>query len=116
MRIAIIIACSLFLGVGCAAGQAIEMDGFTLEKAKTEELLGKLERRAVYDLGCPGPELKYTILAVHDDAGADMPKQVGVNGCDRWATYTMEFFPSRYGPGNSETGWRMDVTGVQAAR
>ena len=116
MRIAINFACSLFLGLGCAAGQAIEMDGFTLEKAKTEELLGKLERRAAYDLGCPGPELKYTVLAVHDDAGADMPKQVGVNGCDRWATYTMEFFPSRYGTGNAETGWRMDVTGVQAAR
>ncbi|MBK7829552.1 hypothetical protein [Nannocystis sp.] len=31
-----------------------------------------------------------------------MPKQVGVSGCERWATYTMEFIPSRYGPGNDQ--------------
>lgn len=113
MRIVGVVVCATLLAVGCATGQSIEMDGFTLEKAKTEELLGKLERRASFDLGCPGSELKYTILAVHDDAGADMPKQVGVNGCDRWATYTMEFTRSRFGPGNDETGWRMDVAGVQ---
>lgn len=102
MRIVGIFICSTFLTAGCATGRSIEMDGFTLEKAKTEELLGKLERRASFD----------TILAVHDDAGADMPKQVGVNGCERWATYTMEFIPNRFG-GKDETGWQMDVTGVQ---
>lgn len=112
MRIVGFVICSAFLAVGCATGRTLEMDGFTLEKAKTEELLGKLERRASFDLGCPGPELKYTILAVHDDAGADMPKQVGVNGCERWATYTMEFIPNRFG-GKDETGWQMDVTGIQ---
>lgn len=116
MKIVDFVLCSTLFGAGCAAGRTIEMDGFILEKDKTNELLGKLQRRAAFDLGCPGPELRYTILAVHDDAGADMPKQVGVNGCERWATYTMEFFPSRWGPGNDETGWRMDVTGVQGAQ
>jgi hypothetical protein len=45
-----------------------------------------------------------------------MPKQVGVHGCERRATYTMEFHRSFWGPGNEETGWRLDAAGIQAAR
>ena len=106
---------ALLLSTGCAAN-TIEQDGFVLEKSKTEELLHDLQRRASFDFGCSSDQLRLTILAVHDDAGADMPKQVGVQGCDRRATYTMEFLRSFWGPGNEETGWRLDAAGIQAAR
>jgi len=106
---------ALLLGTGCA-GNSIERDGFVLEKDKTEELLRSLQRRASFDFGCPSDQLRLTILAVHDDAGADMPKQVGVQGCERRATYTMEFLSSFWGPGDEETGWRLDAAGIEAAR
>lgn len=114
---------SCILGGWCflaACVQAsIEMDGFILERDRTEELLASLRRRASFDLGCPPQELKFTILAIHDDAGPDMPKQVGVIGCKKRATYTMEYLVSRasgVGWGHSyvnETGWRLDSAGIQ---
>lgn len=97
------------LGVlqGCASGDVLQMDGFTLEKQKTEEMLADLQRRASFDMSCPAAELRLTILAVHDDAGADMPKQVGVLGCNKRATYAREY--TQY----IETGWALSGAGVE---
>jgi hypothetical protein len=105
------------LSAACAQA-SIEMDGFVLERNRTEELLGKLRRRASFDLGCPPQELSFTMLAVHDDAGPDMPKQVGVIGCKKRATYTMEYLISggvSMGVGYTyvnETGWQLDAAGI----
>ncbi|MCA9691390.1 MAG: hypothetical protein R3A51_05560 [Nannocystaceae bacterium] len=96
---------------GCAGNNTIERDGFVLERDKTEEALAKLSRRASFDFGCPAQELQFTILAVHDDMGADMPKQIGVTGCQKRGTYAMEFIPSP--AGLLETGWALDAAGVQ---
>lgn len=87
-----------------------------IEYANPVNRLRSLQRRASFDFGCPSDQLRLTILAVHDDAGADMPKQVGMQGCERRATYTMEFLSSFWGPGDEETGWRLDAAGIQAAR
>lgn len=92
---------------GCASGDVLQMDGFTLEKQKTEEMLADLQRRASFDMSCPAAELRLTILAVHDDAGADMPKRVSVLGCNKRATYAREF--TQY----VETGWTLNNTGVE---
>lgn len=118
MRLSKCIIGSVCISAACAQ-PSIQMDGFDLERDRTEELLASLRRRASFDLNCPPQELNFTMLAVHDDAGPDMPKQVGVVGCRKRATYTMEYLVSRsggWGWGHSyvnETGWRLDAAGVQ---
>lgn len=118
VRIIKYIISGVCLSAACAQA-SIQMDGFVLERDRTEELLSNLRRRASFDLGCPPQELNFTMLAVHDDAGPDMPKQVGVIGCKKRATYTMEYLVSRTSGvawGHSyvnETGWRLDAAGIQ---
>ena len=124
MRITKILLCGACLSAGCAQA-SIQRDGFVLERDRTEELLASLSRRAAFDLQCPAQEIRCTVLAVHDDAGPDMPKQVGVVGCNKRATYTMEFISTAVGgwggrggwgfPYTHETGWRLDAAGVQNA-
>ncbi|PCC74635.1 hypothetical protein SAMN02745121_08439 [Nannocystis exedens] len=107
----------MFIIVACARN-AVERDGFVLERDKTEELLNTLLRRATFDFNCPADRLHLRVLAVHDDAGPDMPKQVGVTGCDKQATYSMEFIPVRLGPGlwapstTVEGAWKLDGAGI----
>lgn len=118
MRIRTYVLGCLCVLAACAQA-SIQMDGFILEQERTEELLASLRRRASFDLDCPPQELNFTMLAVHDDAGPDMPKQVGVTGCSKRATYTMEYLVSRasgVGWGHfyvNETGWRLDAAGIQ---
>lgn len=133
MRLTRLILCCAGISAGCAQA-SIQRDGFVLERDRTDELLASLSRRAAFDLQCPAQEIDFTILAVHDDMGPDMPKQVGVVGCNKRATYTMEYIQT--GGGSSwvgwggargwsggsihsythETGWRLDAMGVQESK
>ena len=84
----------------------IHRDGFVLERAKTEEAFDELRRRAAFDMNCSPDRLNFTVLAVHDDAGPDMPKQIGVRGCGKQATYTKEYID------DFESGWKLDMAGI----
>lgn len=116
----------------CAA-DAVRKDGFVLRRKKSEEMLDALVRRATFDFNCPPGNLTLTILAVHNTAGPDLPKQVGVTGCERRATYSREFVWVGGGRGTTwdsatgrngtwwgtgdlvDTGWKLDGAGVTSA-
>lgn len=125
---------SLSLVIGACAADAVQRDGFTLRRERTEEMLGSLTRRAAFDLNCPTRRLSLTILAVHNTAGADLPKQVGVVGCEKRATYSREFLHMGGGSGTTwdpstgrqgmwwgtgsivDTGWKLDGAITAAPR
>lgn len=120
----------LCLILAACAADAVRRDGFVLKRKKTEEMLGALMRRATFDLNCPVEHLNLTILEVHNTAGPDLPKQVGVSGCEKRATYSREFLWVGGGPGTTwdlrtgrqgvwlgtgdlvDTGWKLDGAGI----
>lgn len=93
---------ALFPAFVACGGSSIQRDGFVVEADGWQDTEDELGRRASFDLSCPRNELSLTLLDVHDDAGADMPKQVGVKGCGQRATYTREFV------GSLVSGWHLD--------
>jgi hypothetical protein len=77
----------LALTMGCASTATMMMDGFEVEKDTTEEGLRTLSRRGAIELECPADQLSFELLAVLDDAGADMAQTIAVKGCGRTAVY-----------------------------
>lgn len=84
----VIAVISCLLSLNACGGAAIQRDGFTLEEEYTKESFSLVRKRASFDLSCPVQNLSYVVLSVYDDAGADAPKQIGVRGCGKQATYT----------------------------
>jgi hypothetical protein len=119
--------------LGACAADAARRDGFVLKRKKSEEMLDALMRRATFDFNCPADRLSLTILEVHNTAGPDLPKQVGVMGCEKRATYSREFLHLGGGPGMTwdprtgrqgilwgtdtivDTGWKLDGAGIMAS-
>lgn len=106
--VGLLLLSSLTLACG---GAGLQRDGFVVEADEMEDAERNISRRASFDLGCDRSQLTLTLLGVHDDAGADMPTQIGVRGCGKQATYIRHIID---GPGmhDAETGWEMDAAGI----
>jgi len=86
----------LIVNLACAGSKnTIHRDGFQLEADAMREAEESLTRRAAFDLNCEAHKLSLVVLAVEDDAGPDVPRSVGVNGCGKRATYVRMFVNGR---------------------
>jgi len=78
----------LFGLVGCAATPTVRSGAFVLKKSDAEESFAQVRSRAEFELRCPAEKLELSVLAVYPQYDhADLPKQIGVTGCDHRMVY-----------------------------
>jgi hypothetical protein len=78
----------MLAGAGACAGASLEVNGFVVEEDAYKEDLNVLGARASVEMGCSRDQLAFELIAVHDDAGPDMPQSFAVTGCDVVAVYS----------------------------
>jgi hypothetical protein len=81
--------------IGCAT---IEVNGIKTDEGQWRKDEAEIRRRASFDLHCPASDLQLTLLNTNGSA-PPIPWTIGVQGCDKQATYQVVF----------GTGWVMNT-------
>ena len=99
MTRAIGMATFLFVVGGCAP-TLIQVDGYQLEKERTEKAFEEIRTRASFEFECPKDQLKLTVLKVNEvlDIGSsyDRAQHVGVSGCEKKAVYVRNIYTEEW--------------------
>jgi hypothetical protein len=80
----------LLLIVAACASRVV-VDGFSLTEYEWSWHESIIRRQASFDLGCPEPDVKLTVLAYNGDHATN----VGATGCDQRVRYVHLFSPGQ---------------------
>jgi hypothetical protein len=92
-----------FVFLACAA--TVHVGHFNLQASSWEAARVTVSSRAAFELKCPEDKLSLTVLDVIQDAFGDVPRQIGVDGCDHRLVYVA-----------SPSGWVLNSDSGEGAK